>query len=259
MEIIPNYSLILSHTISPKTSEEISRIVTYLNHTVDFKPLPANNSIGFGRTDYTTSPHWTVYSILELPPRVFEANILHELYHLCQVVESFPTTSTRNKPNATLSEKDNFNRLGSLYASVILDLDVCDRISDFGLSSEYFFDIRYKQAMSYHIDYEIVDRCDFISMAMRLAGMILQNNRIQSKNVLDHYKAKNPRLINCAKSLANKIKKIDYHTPVGCLQAISAVYDYLQVWDWQFITYSGQNFTSSEQVHTFLLQSHPDS
>ncbi len=258
MKTTSNYSIILDHQISSKTSSEIERIIKYLNHSVIFQPLSANNAIGFGRADYTTSPHWTIYSLVDLPPRAFEANILHELYHLCQLVEKFPTTSTRIKPNATSIENNEFGQAGSVYASVILDLDVCDRLSKFGLSSEYFFDSRYKQAMSCQIKSEITDRCYFVATAMRIAGIILQNNKIQVQNVLAHFKSKNPRLVHCAKSLANKIKKVDYHTPDGCLQSLSITYDLLDIWDWQFINYKDSSFTSSEQVHTFLLQNHPD-
>ena len=94
--MITNYSQILDMPISNKTAGEIERIVEHIKHPVIFKPLPINNPIGFGRADFTAYPEWIVYSIKDLPQKYFEANLLHELYHLCQVVECFPTTKTKN-------------------------------------------------------------------------------------------------------------------------------------------------------------------
>jgi len=260
--MITNYSQILDMPISDKTAGEIERIVEHIKHPVIFKPLPINNPIGFGRADFTAYPEWIVYSIKDLPQKYFEANLLHELYHLCQVVECFPTTKTKKQPNLNQHDQSFLDGLGGFISSLILDLDVCDRIDSFGLNSNYFFDKRYNQAMSFPLD-ETLDpkkhKDSFISMTVRIAGIILQNKRWQSDNVVKHFQSKNPLIVQKAKRLANKIKKCDHNTPLGCLECLITIYDYLDIWSWQLIHFQDNELATSEQAHNFLTQFHLDS
>ncbi len=249
--------IILERTISEKTSIEIQRIIEYLPCSVVFKELPDDNQYGFGYSNPYSKP-MEVASITSLPQPAFEANLLHELYHLCQYVEKFPTTSTKIVPQLSSKDQAFLDVLGSVSASMVLDLDVCDRISALGLSSGYFFDIRYKNAMSYNYGI-ITDRDSVASMIIRLAGIILQNSKWQSKNVLEHYQSKNPYIVQRAKSLATKIKKHDHSTPEGCFKCLAVMYEFLDIWDWQIIQFHGQQFFSNAQVNTFLSQCHLDS
>ena len=242
---------ILGRTISERTSEEIERILSYIQHPVIFKPLQNQNPYGFGRSDYLSEPDWIVYSITDIPQPAFEANLLHELYHLCQVKEGFPLTSTKvlfnNKEEQTL-----INRVGGAVASTILDLDVCDRIGKFGLTSDYFFNIRYRQALAYHVPERIDSRSVFVFTAVRLAGIILQNNRWQSNEVIQHLQSENIRLVRKGKGLASTIKRIGHDSPEKCFRCLIASYDYLDIWNWQEINFQGFFIQSSEQAKTFL-------
>ncbi len=242
------YAEILGKHISEKTVAEIERIVGHIQHQVVFERLEDENGVRFGQADWITFPHWTVRSVTDIPQHAFEANLLHELYHLCQVVEGFPQTATKNFPGVSAA--------GSILTSVILDLDVCDRIERFGLSSEYFFNRRYQQAMSQTIRFEITNRDDFVSMAICIAGIILQNNERQAREVCQHYQARNPRLVRKTRGLASTIKRTGNSTPEECLKSLAASYDYLDIWDWQLINFQGYTFLSSEQVSTFLSESH---
>ena len=192
-----------------------------------------------------------------MPQKSFEANLLHELYHLCQVVECFPTTETKVQPNINQHDQSFLDGVGSVIVSLILDLDVCDRIDSFGLNSNYFFDKRYNQAMSFHLD-ETLDpkkhKDSFVSMTVRIAGIILQNKRWQSNNVFKHFQPKNPLIVQKAKRLANKIKKCDHNTSFGCLECLITIYDYLDIWDWQLIHFQNNELATSEQAHNFLTQ-----
>lgn len=250
---------ILGKTVSEKTAAEINRLIEHIQHKVDFVPLPLDNPFGWGQADWYTSPNWTVRIVTELPQAYFEANLLHELYHLCQVAEGFPLTSTKDQPDISIPQQKLIDRAGGALTSVILDLDVCDRIVLFGLDSDYFFDDRYKKAMETSFSFDSNLRDTKISLTVHLAGIILQNSTWQSNFVLNHCLAQNKLLAQRAKNLAKTLKRIDHSTPEGCLKCLVAGYDYLDIWDWQNIDYQGLQFTSSEQANTFLLSSHPDS
>lgn len=242
------YSEILGKKLSEKTAAEIERIIGHIQHQVVFERLEDENGIRFGQADWTTSPHWTVRSVTDIPQLAFEANLLHELYHFCQIVEGFPKTATKDFPWVSAA--------GSILTSVILDLDVCDRIEKFGLSSEYFFNRRYKKAMSQNIRFEITNRDDFVSMTIHIAGIILQNNERQAREVCQHYQTRNPRLVRKSRGLASTIKRTGHSTPEECLKSLAESYDYLDIWDWQLINFQGYTFLSSEQVSTFFSESH---
>lgn len=250
---------ILGKEISEKTATEISRILEHINHDVDFVSLPLDNPIGWGRSDWRTSPNWTVHAVTELPQVYFEANLLHELYHLCQVAEGFPLTSTKNQPSISATEQKRIDSAGGALTSVILDLDVCDRIASFGLDSDYFFDHRYKQAMKISFSFDSNLRDAKVALTSHLAGIILQNSKWQSNLVLNRCQTQNRHLAQRARNLSRILKRIDHSTPEGCFLCLVAGYDYLGIWDWQIIDYRGHRFVSHEQVNTFLLLSRPDS
>lgn len=249
---------ILGKNVSEKTATEISQILEYIHHEVDFVPLPLDNPFGWGHADWTTSPNWTVCAVTELPQAYFEVNLLHELYHLCQVTEGFPLTSSKNQPGISASEQKLIGRAGGALTSVLLDLDVCDRITSFGLDSDYFFDHRYKQAVETDLNFDFNLRNIKVFFTVKLTGMILQNSKWQSNLILNRCQTQNKYLAQRAKSLARTLKRIDHSTPEGCFKCLVSGYDYLEIWDWQIINYRGLSFTSSEQANTFLLSFHPD-
>lgn len=252
------YQKILGRDISEKTAVEIERICNYIQHPVVFNELPENNPYGFGRADWFAEPNWIVFSITNLPQPFFEANLLHELYHLCQYYEGFPMTQTKVQPRLSPKDQGFLDRIGSASASLVLDLDVCDRIKKFGLSSGYFFDIRYHQVMSFHFD-RLTYRDDQVSMILRIAGIILQNDPWQARNVIQHYHSKNKYITQRAQKLASRIKRYDHNSPKGCIKCLTVMYDYLKIWDWQTITFRGAVFPDSQAANTFLGNcGHPD-
>lgn len=245
------YSEILGRHISEKTSSEIARIIDEIQCTVVFQELPEDNSHGFGYCNWFAKPDKIVASVTSLPQLAFEANLLHESYHLCQHHENFPMTSTKRQKNISAHDQDFLDRIGTVSSSLVLDLDVCDRIDNFGLNSAYFFDIRYRQAMSFHFE-QLTRRDDQVSMVLRIAGVILQNSRRQSMEVCQHYQAKNRYIVQKAKGLARIIQRIDHNSPEGCFKCLTAMYDYLNIWDWQEIFFRGQVFRDSQAANTFL-------
>lgn len=249
------YLEILGRTLSEKTSEEITRILGYIQHSVVFKPLHRQNPYGFGRVDYFSGPDWVVYSVVDIPQPAFEANLLHELYHLCQIIEGFPLTSTKTLFSRQ-EEQALINNAGGAATSIILDLDVCDRIEKFGLNSDYFFDTRYHQALTSPVPEKINTRDAFVFTTVRLAGIILQNSRWQSNKVIQRYQSKNIQLVRKSHGLASRIKKCGHSTPEECFRCLVASYDYLDIWNWQEINFQGFLIQSSEQAKSFLSRFH---
>lgn len=245
------YQKILGREISEKTATEIERISNYIQRSVVFQELPENNPHGFGFANWFAEPNRIVSSITNLPQPFFEANLLHEMYHLCQYHEGFPMTQTKIQPLLTPKDQGFLDEIGSASTSLVLDLDVCDRIKNFGLSSGYFFDVRYHQAMSFHFD-RLTFRDDQVSMILRIAGIILQNDPWQARNVIQHYQSKNKYITQSAQKLSAKLKKCDHNSPEGCFKCLTVMYDYLKIWDWQTITFRGAAFPDSQAANTFL-------
>lgn len=250
---------ILWNEVSENVAAEITRIFNYIGHDVDFTPLPLDNPIGFGQADWTTSPNWTVRSVTDLPQPYFEANLLHELYHLCQIFEGYPTTQTKTLSDLSSQEQEQLDNSGRALTSMILDLDVCDRIHRFGLNSDYFFNLRYNQAKS--ISFENIDwpRSIDVRFTVNLAGIILQNEKWQSNEILRLCRQQNKRLAQRAEGLSKRIKRIGHSSPLECFQCLIEGYDYLDLWGHQMIEFQNPCFYSREQVNTFLKCFHSDS
>ncbi len=247
------YSVILGRDVSQSTAKEIERIESYINHSIRFEYLPEDNPHGFGYADFLAEPDRIVHSVTNLPQSAFEANLLHESYHLCQAHDGFPTTSTIPQPDLNKNDYEFLCRIGSASASTILDLDVCDRIKSFGLSSEYFFNVRYQQAISLNLE-KLTHRDDRVSVTIRLAGIILQNSRFQSQNVIKHYQVNNQNITRKAQKLASKIKRCNHNTPIGCFECLTAMYDYLDIWDWQAIIFQDMVIQDSGLANKILEQ-----
>ena len=243
---------ILGRDISEKTAAELERIYDHIGHTVEYVKITPNDQIGFGRADWTADPCWKVYSVTNLSLHYFEVNLLHEHYHLCQYVDGFPMTTTKELSNTSISDYATIRSLGGHISSVILDLDVCDRIDELGLDSNFFFEARYQQAMKYDFRLHGTYRPEDILVTVSVAGIILQNTKKQIKHVLKHCQEQNAALAERAVALANLIREHDHRTPFGCFKCLVAVYDYLNVWRWQEIEFYGHVFASHEDASTFL-------
>lgn len=248
--------IILGKEVSEQTATEIERIFTHLPCQVDFKPLPLDNPFGWGRSNWLTKPKWTVLSVTELPQRYFEVNLLHELYHLCQIAEGFPQTAPKDFSEPLNQEQELLRNASRGLISVILDLDVCDRISAFGLDSNFFLDSRYKQAKesSFQVPPTVADVT--VKLTIFLTGFILQNNIFQVNDILRRCEAQNPFVVYRAQELASMVKAYDHNTAMGCFECLVACYDYLNLWNWQYIEFRGTQFISSKQAKTFLSGSH---
>ncbi len=250
---------ILGQEISKETAAELERIYDHIGHKVDYVPLPLDNPIGFGRADWTTAPNWTVSSVTDLPQHYFEANLLHEHYHLCQIAEGFPRTNTKIIPGISSTDQQAIDTAGGALTSVIFDLDVCDRIAAFGLDSDHFFNVRNQQALKFGLPIGNISRPNKVLFTVRTAGLILQNPTWQVNMILPRFRAQNRQITQRAENLANRIRKLDHSTPLGCFECLVIGYDYLSLWDWQLIRFHDHIFTSHEQAHTFLSSYHQDS
>ena len=181
---------ILNEQLSSHEEKLIKEVEESLHKPVHYCYL--NNELSnFGAADYFSNPNfYTVYSQKGLHGHNFVNNILHELFHLCQIEEGYPTSSTKNTL-ITIGEQQYFNSIGTLSASVILDLDVNERLLSVGYDSKYFFDYRYQEALDLFYNHSIVykDAFENAQLILNLILMRITDTQEHSNHIFELYPA----------------------------------------------------------------------
>lgn len=140
---------ILGKELSEKTASLIKEITQCLSRPVEYRFTDPSKTSSYGQCDAWQPDTYYIYckeSLLSAEKKnqiniAFETNLLHELYHLCQIEEGFPYTRTRCT-SVTVTNQNYYDNLGSLFVSSILDLNVDFRLKQNGYTSSYFYNQR---------------------------------------------------------------------------------------------------------------------
>lgn len=170
----------------------------------------------------------------------FETNILHELFHICQMEEGFPSTFT-------YAGRD--DGLGSLIVSSILDIDVDHRLLQFGFDSSYFHSARMKHARKVALKNQVyTDPLEFVQMAVSLSSMMCRCPEPEISSIVMLYGRKNAALINCIFTIAKDLKEIGCSSPESAFRSLVYLFDAFSIWNNQMIVFQGKQYRSLSEV-----------
>lgn len=240
---------ILKHAISLKAETIINELLSNLKCTVSFHDMSEINQTGFGACD---TANYKIYLKEDLYGVPFETNVLHELYHLCQHEEGFPTTLTLVN-NITRNEQHYFNGLGSAVTSSLYDLDVYRRLMMNDYDSSYFHKYRFKKLkdeLSAPTPFNCNDKYDFAYWSANCVTLLCAPQK--NDFVLSQLKKVNSRLYYSAYSLYLMFCEKGYTDARSSLVCIAEAFKALDIWDVQDIQYKGQIFHSYDEVVSFL-------
>lgn len=245
--------ILLGKPISSNTEALILEIEGSLKKPVHYAFTDPKKTSSFGQSDPWQPDSYYVYckeSLLNLTKRnqpniPFETNILHELFHLCQAEEGFPYTGTKyNK--MTEGNMDFFDRMGSLFSSTILDLDVDFRLKSNGYSSEYFYKNRIKRAEKLIMKgVTCSTNDDFVQYACMLTCLNLQYRNSEMDNLLNLYQKKIPNLVFCILKMSEEISKIGYNDAVSTFNSLCYLFDSFNLWASHVVYFNGTTYQSS--------------
>lgn len=206
------------------------------------------NHTGFGACDTSS---YKIFLKTDLYVEPFETNVLHELYHLCQHEEGFPTTGMLVN-DITRHDQYYFKGLGSAVTSSLYDLDVYKRLMLDGYDSSYFHKSRYKSLkgeLSKATPFECKDKYDFAYWSANCVTLLCAPKR--DEFLLSKLRQGNSRLYYSAYSLYLMFCENGYSDAKSCFISIAEAFRILDIWDVEEVQYKGNLFHSYDDAICF--------
>lgn len=233
---------ILNKTLSVKTSELIESITSNFKKEVIFKPIELLNIGGYGAADYWSENCYTIYLKEDLPKEAFETNILHELFHIQQLEEGYP--SIRNITSNGYPDTEYTSFIGRIIQATILDLDVELRLNSHGYNSAFFVNRRYKTLKSINSKkIHFNDRFEKEPFDIQFILFNLLSKQSQKDFIIPYLNNQFPGLVDNALELSDKISEIGYNTPEKCTKCFTIIFDFYNLWENHCISINNQIIT----------------
>lgn len=252
---------ILGHELSNNTNLIVNKLLSSFSKSVNFLPIhhlysSKKNLSYFGAADYSKSDAYYIYLDESLYGEPFETNLLHELFHICQVEENYPTTSTKNN-NITLPDLPFFNDLGSKISSSILDLDVEIRLNQNGYNSKYFINHRYKRIKILVKQFNISDKYDYASIQSQLVLFALMADETKLNLIKSILKTENIDLLNDLNLICDELSKLISSENYSALKSINYLITKFDLWDILLINFNNQVLKSEDECLRILNSNIP--
>lgn len=255
--------IILGRHLSGRASQLVRSIEQNLGKPVHYRFTDENKTKSYGQCDPWQPDAYYVYSAkrllsLSVSKRnniPFETNILHELFHLCQIEDGFPHTGT--KIISQISTDPLLDQLGEIVCSSILDLDVDARLKKHGYTSVYFYKDRIQNAK------QVLPECltnlakiDFIRYACMLTCLNLAYSGESMNDLLDMLKIQNISLYSCVQELSSKIAQIGYTDTESAFRSLVLLFDSFNLWSTHDIIFRDTVFSSLSDAQSVFPDIH---
>lgn len=241
---------ILGKELSEGTARLINDITQHLSKPVEYRFTDPSKTSAYGQCDPWQPDAHYVYckeSLLSTVKKnqtnvAFETNLLHELFHLCQIEEGFPYTRTLCTP-VTVTNQSYNNNLGSLFASTVLDLNVDFRLKQNNYTSSYFYSQRIMRAEKIIRKGHVYEGDDFLSAALMLMFLKLAADPKSINQLLRLYLPENQSLVVCCLSVAEAISQIGYNDPESAFESLACLFGTFNLFATHYIIFRGKEYT----------------
>lgn len=240
--------IILNRTISNKTEQIVNNILSLLN-----KPIIYNN-LGiikdcFGQCCQNDTNYF-VWLDDTLPEEAFETNLVHELIHLTQMKKMLPDA-------VSITEKaEGEIEFAKIINSTILDLEVEEKIKEYGLKSIYFSIARLKQMKSArNAGFVNFANNDFLQKfsAIRLALYAYVAPKEIADQMFSCFLKKYPRICSVAKKIQQIIDGKSYENTVEMFETMKAIIELLDIGEHIKVIYNKQVYKYSNATKQWYI------
>jgi len=229
---------ILGRKVSRRCQELILSIYMQLDKPVVYEDNSNFNFNAFGAIISTPS-HYVVYASKKLVGMAFETNILHELFHGVQITKKYPEVGSKiNDPI--------IHMFCSSLSSLVLDLEVNDKLASNGFDSSYFFNYRHnvltdlaKRNFDKAQNNELLQK--YLSVDLSLALMTSSKNNYEK--LVRLFETAPGDVLKNALIITDFIKANGYNSPEKCFNCFTKILDTLDIWDYFGIHHNGQSIT----------------
>ena len=247
---------ILDTEISDKAAMQIEAVCESLQRPVRYLPAedPQNGAGADDARSGDPTEYYTVYLPSGLARRMFEANILYELYHIRQFETGFPTLGYKDSPLFS-EDRDFVGELGSLIFTAVLDLDVYDSLCKcrYNDAVRWFAGNIYEgltSAASYSFD-NLDDKYNFAHLAVTFTKVLYHTDDEQDKKIRELF-ADYPLILERSFEARDMLRANSPDAPVSAAAAMGRMLGIFDLWDLFYIRISGRKIRTKSEFDTFL-------
>ena len=248
------------HILDVEISDYAAQLITTLcgsfRKPVEFYPADSDPDVANGGRYQIDQPDTVSYNVFlpsGLDRRMFEANILYELYHIGQFEAGFPTLG--NKDSLLFSEDRDFvEDLGSLVFSAALDIYVFDRLRKcrYNDAVRWFAGNIYEgltSAASYSFDY-LDDKYNFAHLVITFAKVLYHTESEQDAKIRELF-AEYPLVLERSFEMRDMLRQSNSDTPESTAAVMGRILDLLELWDLFYIRFPDRKIRTKTEFEAF--------
>lgn len=250
---------ILGRTLSKKTSALVSSMEATFRFPVEYYPIsamPNKSHDAHGTVDpFGSNGQYKVWLSLNLTGERFETNLLHELTHIIQIEQGYPSACNKDSADYHSPDRSFVESLGSCLSSAVLDVDVQERLLEDGYLNCGFAEENAAGLIgSSGHDYTRLD--DPLNYAILVTSLLLTASLVSeaTREALCIAYNRYPSVANDVRFLYDEMRRIGVSTPEKTAASLGAIIDRLSLWPYYFIHLKGRRIRTRNEYLAFLQE-----
>ena len=253
---------ILNRPISEKTASIASSIEQSLQLPIVYEASKTDAQHPYaGRVNpFGENGRYTVWLNSTLPQKPFEADLLHELFHIVQIQNGFP--SVHNKGNRDFYSHDQaiIQEIGSHLASSILDLGVNQWLETIGYDYSFFTSHNYtfllEDADTNYINWR--DSLNYANIALALFHATLYVDDVHAKALFSKYEDRYAPIVEDSSKLRSFVLSLGNLTPEKATLAQCTLIDRFHLWSHYFVVSPALDIRTQKEFLSWQASSNYD-
>ena len=245
---------ILGIAISDRAVKQIEELCGAFSRQVRYLPIESrSDGGGEGTAGDDRAAYYTVYLEHDPDRHMFEANILHELYHIRQFEAGFPALCNKSS-QLYISDSDIVEQIGGSIFSCVLDLEVYERLRECRYSDSVFadadqlYDSLLKAAEVERSDPD--DKYDFAYLVTIFAKALYLTNPEQDEKLKEQFK-NCPRIMERSLGMRDMLRSNHPGTPESAVIAMGSMLDMLELWDLFYIRLADKMIRTKNEFEAY--------
>lgn len=247
---------ILGRNISPKTQQHVEDIYASLPLSVRYFTTAERPNKSYqvaGAVDvHGNGEHYSVWLDKSLPQDAFEADLLHELRHIVQVLSGFSTVYNKDSHELYSSDKEFIREVGAHLASTVLDMEVNTWLRKNGYSPDFFIAQNLNGALKHasHQYQNLDDPLNFANVVLSLLLVALPLDDTSAAHLSNAYSAY-PAVTACVDSLRSALLSVSLDNPTSSTWAHGLLIDRLGLWKYYYVATPSRKIRTHKEYANF--------
>ena len=254
---------ILEINISKKTESVILEMTSTFSETIEYHNIDEiSKQIGYrplGAVQPTPIENkYSLWLATDLPPEIFETNLLHELRHIVQARNGFPMIYNKIGNSHFAADETFFKEVGTSIQSSVLDLEVISWLHSLGYSSECFTytdNIDPVRLLSQVSEASLTDKYNLSNATLILYTAHMRAEQSEQARCIDMFSSF-PTILEHFNKLVSLVNFDTVGTPENALMSMGHIIDLFDLWSMYYISTEFQTIKikTKKQFASFASQ-----